>query len=99
MGGPRVARRPEPERQGLQAETWESWFNSFVLGGNNADSQEKTGRLTLLAPDLAQELARIDLFNVGVFRLAPEPGRQFDDPRTRRVVAGLYCERMDFKIA
>jgi hypothetical protein len=79
------------------AQTWQSWFNNFVLEGNNADSQEKTGTLTLLTPTLEQELARIDLFNVGIFRLALERGRDGLDPR--RVVAGLYCERMDFRIA
>jgi hypothetical protein len=80
------------------AETWQSWFNSFVLEGNNADTQEKRGSLTLLTPDLEQAVARIDLFNVGIFRLALErPGPYDMDPR--RVVAGLYCERMDFKIA
>jgi hypothetical protein len=35
------------------AQTWQSWFNNFVLEGNNADSEEKTGRLTLLTPTLA----------------------------------------------
>lgn len=84
-----------PERS---AATWESWFNSFVLEGNNADSQEKTGRLTLFAPDMEQELARIDLFNVGIFRLALEPKPE-DRESIQRVVAGLYCERMDFRIA
>lgn len=64
--------------------------------GHNADSQEKTGRLTLLTSTLEQELARIDLFNVGIFRLALERGRDGLDPR--RVVAGLYCERMDFRV-
>jgi hypothetical protein len=81
------------------AETWQSWFNNFVLEGNNADTQEKRGSLTLLTPDLEQALATIDLFNVGIFRLAPEPEREGDDLATRRVVAGLYCERMDFRVA
>jgi hypothetical protein len=80
------------------AKTWQAWFTNFVLEGNNADSQEKTGRLTVLSPDLTKALARIDLFNVGIFRLALAPERAGGD-LVRRVVAGLYCERMDFSVA
>jgi hypothetical protein len=79
---------------GQSADVWQSWFKNFVLEGNNADSQEKSGRLTLLSPDQAQELARIDLSHVGIFRLAPEAG----DDLPRQAVARLYCEQMDFKV-
>jgi hypothetical protein len=80
-------------------ETWQSWFDNFVLEGNNADGQEKTGKLTVLSPDLTKALARFDLFNVGIFRLAPEPQRAGGYPLPPRLVAGLYCERMDFSVA
>ena len=79
------------------AGTWESWFNSFVVRGNNADSNERAARLTLLSADLQQPLARFELFNVGIFRLAPV-GEPRPAELDRRVVAGLYCERMGFRM-
>jgi hypothetical protein len=79
------------------AATWQAWFDDFVVKGNNADTQEKTGKLSLLAQQMPdgswREGARIDLFNVGIFRLTPSAWTRDDLPV---VVAGLYCERMDF---
>jgi hypothetical protein len=76
------------------AATWQAWFDDFVVRGNNADDQEKTGRLSLLDGSL-RERVRIDLFNVGIFRLALSAWTRDDSPL---VVAGLYCERMDFTV-
>jgi hypothetical protein len=75
------------------AETWQSWFNDFVLKGNSADDREKHGRLSMLAPDLTKVLAHIDLSNVGIYRLAVEQTEYLP-----RLVVGLYCERMDFRL-
>jgi hypothetical protein len=80
-----------PERP---AATWQAWFDDFVIKGNNADTQEKTGKLVLLDGAL-REGVRIDLFNVGIFRLTPSAWTRHDLPV---VVAGLYCERMDFTV-
>jgi hypothetical protein len=77
------------------ATTWQAWFDDFVVKGNNADTQEKTGRLSLLDPQL-RERVRIGLFNVGIFRLTSSAWTRDDAPRT--IVAGLYCERMDFAV-
>jgi hypothetical protein len=79
------------------AATWQAWFDDFVVKGNNADTQEKTGRLSLLAllGGVLREGVRIDLFNVGIFRLTPSAWTNDDLPV---VVAGLYCERMDFTV-
>jgi hypothetical protein len=80
----------------IAAPTWQSWFETFVVEGRNAATDEKNGRLTLLGPDLAKELAWIGLFNVGIFRLTTNWD---SDPATARVSAGLYCDRMDFRVA
>jgi hypothetical protein len=79
------------------AATWQAWFDDFVVKGNNADTQEKTGRLSLLGlvDGVLREGVRIDLFNVGIFRLTPSAWTPDDLPV---VVAGLYCERMDFTV-
>jgi hypothetical protein len=76
------------------AATWQAWFNNLVVEGHSGDA-EKTGRLSLLDPQL-RERVRIGLFNVGIFRLTSSPWTPDDSPR--RVVAGLYCERMDFTV-
>jgi hypothetical protein len=78
------------------AATWQSWFETFVVEGRNAATDEKSGRLTLLGADLTKELAWIGLFNVGIFRLTTDWS---SDLVTARVSAGLYCDRMDFKVA
>ncbi len=77
------------------AATWTAWFDDFVLKGNNDESAEKGGRIVFLAPDLKQELGRIELHNLGIFALRhPAPAAE----AVSRVVAELYCERMEFQV-
>jgi hypothetical protein len=79
------------------AATWEAWFESFVVKGLDDDSREKHGAIVLLGPDLKAELARVELSNVGIFALR-HPVRVAHDESIRRVVAELYCERMELKV-
>jgi hypothetical protein len=73
------------------AATWQAWFDGSVGSGK---SDEKTGTLALLDA-AAQEFARIGLFNAGIFRVAPATWNA-GAVAPPSVVAGLYCERMDF---
>jgi hypothetical protein len=73
--------------------SWHDWFDDFVIKGNCDDSREKSGSIGLLAPNLTDELMRIDLFNVGIFSLASEK-RDTSAESVARVTAQLYCERM-----
>jgi hypothetical protein len=73
--------------------TWESWFQDFVVKGLNDDAKEKSGAIVFLAPDLKTELARVKLFNVGIFALRRAVRS------VRHVTAELYCERMEFQVA
>jgi hypothetical protein len=76
-----------------RAETWRTWFETFVLRGNNGNEEEKTGTLTLLSSDLQTSLAQIALYNVGIFGLEGSwPG---DPAPSGRLTAHLYCERMN----
>ena len=52
------------------AQTWQDWFDDFVVKGNNGQDNEKNGSLTFLAPDLKTTLATINFFNLGIFRLS-----------------------------
>jgi len=70
--------------------SWRTWFQSFII--NSSASNEKTGSLFFLSPNLATVLATINFYNLGIFRLETAPA----DPS--RVVAELYCERMELII-
>jgi hypothetical protein len=74
------------------ASSWSQWFNDFVVMGNNGDDKEKNGRIAFLDPYL-KELGRINLFNCGIFRLAPAKTQAAD--AIKRLTAELYCERME----
>ena len=47
---------------------------TFVIDGKCADSDELTGSLTFLGPDLVEELAEIQFDHVGIFPYYPEEG-------------------------
>ena len=82
------------ELSNVGAESWRTWFKSFVIDGNSSAMNEKRGTLSFLAPNLSTVLATISFQNLGIFRLEdvpPEEGAEI-----ARVVAELYCERMEF---
>ena len=79
-----------PEASGA---TWIAWHEDFLVGGNNDDTREKSGRLHFLAPDMAHELGRIDLFHLGIVRLSSDTSKGDGVARLR---AEMYCERMEF---
>lgn len=77
------------------AQTWIDWHEDFVIKGNNAETMEKNGSLTFLSTNNRTELAHINFFNLGIFRLLPRASQgQPDQPRN--LIAELYCERMEF---
>jgi hypothetical protein len=64
---------------------WTDWQEDFIVKGNHDDSHEQSGAVVFLSPNRNDELARIDLSNVGIFALRRQGSH---------VVADLYCERM-----
>jgi hypothetical protein len=78
-----------------RAQSWIDWHQQFVIEGYNGERYEKEGAIRFLAPDSETELARIDLHNLGIFRLAYEPG---DGNGTGGLRAGLYCEWMEIHL-
>ena len=74
------------------ADTWRTWFQRFVIDGHSGATDEKSGSLSFLNANLATVLATINFHNLGIFRLENAPA----DPG--RVVAELYCERMELAI-
>ena len=76
------------------AKSWFDWFEDFVVKGNNEEAKEKNGSITLLSANMADELLRIDLFNLGIFRIGNDKAEANSD-RITTVTAHLYCERME----
>lgn len=76
------------------ASSWFAWFEDFVIKGNCDDSKEKTGSIVFLAANRQDELLRIDLFNLGIFKLASDK-RESNADAVATVTASLYCERME----
>ena len=80
------------ELSAASADTWRTWFQRFVIDGHSGATDEKSGSLSFLNANLATVLATINFHNLGIFRLESAPA----DPG--RVVAELYCERMELAV-
>ena len=78
------------------AQTWNAWFEDFVVNGDNDSTKERNGTLSFLTPDHTSALLEIKLFNLGIFRLAAEAAGA---EHIARLQADLYCERMELKVA
>ena len=78
------------------AETWDAWHRHFVVEGRSEPENEKTGRLVLLDAGL-QEIGSVALAGLGIYRLAPEKAVAGSES-IARVVADLYCERMELAL-
>jgi hypothetical protein len=78
------------ELSDISAATWRSWFQSFLLDSGAAN--EKTGTLSFLNANLTTVLVTINFSGLGIFRLENAPAD------ASRVVAELYCERMELTI-
>ena len=80
---------PETAAQGFV-----EWHKSFVIEGNNDETREKSGMLTLLSPNLQSALLRIKFFNLGIFKIQPAKAEANADA-IRQVEVELYVERME----
>jgi hypothetical protein len=81
-----------------QAETWSAWHREFVVLGKNDDAHEKRGSLDFFAPDMKTVLGSVTLHGLGIHRLAPAPVTGLGAAEIRRLVAELYCERMELAV-
>lgn len=79
------------------SQTWTAWFDDFVVKGQSGDENEKSGKLSFLAADLKTVLAEIRFFNLGIFRLEPEP-QAVDAQAVARIRAELYSERAELQV-
>jgi hypothetical protein len=77
------------------AQSFIDWHENFVIKGMNDDSKERNGSLTLLSQNRQTELAKIEFFNMGIFRIQPDKTQAND--QIRRLTVELYVERMTFQ--
>src|SRR2546421_1417733 len=72
--------------------SWYGWHEDFVIKGNNGADKLKNGTLTFLTQDQTEELAHINFFNLGIFRLAQSFS---EEEAIRSVTAEMFCERVE----
>lgn len=68
------------------------WYESFVIGGNDSQGQEKSGTLEYLSSDLKTTLFTLSLKQLGIFRMTPLTGAASQS--IRRIQTAMYCEQM-----
>lgn len=77
------------------ADQFYDWHRSFVIDGKNGQSDEKTGQLDYLTPDLGTVLFTLNFHGLGIFKLTPEKVEAGSE-NIRRVKAEMYCEYLEF---
>jgi hypothetical protein len=76
-------------------EAWRQWHQSFVIDGKCSEADEVSGSITFLGPDLKEELATINLDNVGIISLQ-QSKQEANKEEVARFEVELYVERMRF---
>lgn len=83
-----------PESEAAPVETW---FEDFVVKGNNDSSNERTASLTFLEPSSRDELLRLELDGVGIFRISHERD-EANAGVLARVKVEMYCESVKLAV-
>ncbi len=76
-------------------EDWQQWHRTFVIGGQCAEEDELTGAITFLGPNMEDELAIIELHNVGIISLE-QAQSEANKEEVARFEVELYVEQMKF---
>jgi hypothetical protein len=76
------------------AGTFGPWVDDFLVQGNRLDSNEKSGSLTLLAPNLKDTLFTLSFSHLGVAGYGPNAPEQAGAPMATRTQ--LYTEDLQF---
>jgi len=81
------------------AKDFYDWFGDFVLKGNNAQENERTGTLEFLGASMKTALFTLTLANLGIFRIQKERSVGGGGDVIARVGVEIYCEEMAFNAA
>jgi hypothetical protein len=85
----------------ISAADYPAWLDAatkWFIGGQHLEADEMRGRITLLGPNMVDELAAIELYNVGFKSFAHEDGLSSQADAVRRFTVELYVERMALSI-
>jgi len=84
---------------GISMADHQAWADAakkwFVDGIRKEDTDEMSGAITFLGPDMKTELGRIDLENIG-FKKFSEEDREANSEKIARFNVELYVEKMTF---
>jgi phage tail-like protein len=72
---------------------WADWHKSFVIDGKCTDSDEKQATLTLLGPDLQEELCNITFNHVGIISLEQD-ALEANAEKVASFTVEMYAEEM-----
>lgn len=72
---------------------WAEWHKSFVIDGKCTDSDEKLASLTLLGPDMQEELMSISFKHVGIMSLEQD-ALEANSEKVASFTVEMYCEEM-----
>lgn len=78
-----------------EIESWEQWAKSW-FSGQSTEPHEKSGSITLLSHDLKTELARVNLFHIGLISLTRK-GSSNNDDAIKTFDVECYLEKAEFE--
>ena len=73
---------------------WLEWHKTFVVEGRNSPSDELSGRLVFLGPNMRDELLAFKLSGVGIFRMER---KMLEANQVARFSVGLYCNHIEIE--
>ncbi|HUJ58094.1 MAG TPA: phage tail protein [Kofleriaceae bacterium] len=77
---------------------WADAAKKWFVDGHHLESDEMTGRIVFLDPNMSTELGEISLQNVGFKKFSDEDNEANSD-KIKRFTAELYVEKMTFQIS
>jgi hypothetical protein len=78
-------------------EDWAQKAKSWFVDGHHTESDEMSGAITFLGPDMKEELGRVELMNVG-FKKFSDEDMEANSEKIKRFNVELYIEHMKFHI-
>jgi hypothetical protein len=76
---------------------WAQAAKKWFVDGHHLESDEMTGRIVFLDPNMSAELGEVELLNVGFKKFSDEDS-EANTEKIKRFVVELYVEKMKFKI-
>jgi hypothetical protein len=78
------------------AKSFIDYHQDFVINGNSGPEQRKKGALSFLAPNLKQELGRLNFGGIGIFNLTRPPVVSGTTAGVRMITVDLFFETLQF---